>query len=140
MGVRPCTKPAGVVTVSMVAGGGPNSVADPRISASPRFNNIYRVVAFNAATPSVADPRMETRDYKTTKYKITPWSGQTRTVIGASTTGDGSYAVADPRTGYGPNSHPNTKTLHPAQAQPPTGPDRHSGGSGGASRYLPQTP
>ena len=32
----------------MVAGGGPNSVADPRISASPRFNNIYLVVAFNA--------------------------------------------------------------------------------------------
>ncbi|BAI99006.1 hypothetical protein Sj15T_10030 [Sphingobium sp. TA15] len=131
MGVRPWTKPAGVVTGSMVAGGGPNSVADPRISASPRFNNIYRVVAFNAATPSVADPRMETRDYKTTKYKITPWSGQTRTVIGASTTGDGAYAVADPRTGYGPNSHRNKMRVVSAEAPAPTvtGSDRVGSGA-----------
>jgi hypothetical protein len=77
----------------------------------PLFNNIFRVVAFDQASPAVAgpggaaggaavaDPRMADSDYTTTKYKITPWDGQSRAVIGASTTGDGAFAVADPRGG-----------------------------------------
>jgi hypothetical protein len=39
------------------------------------------------------------RDYSVRKYKVTPWHDASRAVIGASTTGDGAFAVADPRGG-----------------------------------------
>lgn len=114
-GVRDWSEPAGTVSGQAGPGGGPNSVADPRIPGKPRFNNIFRVVAFDSPSPAVAgpggpaggacvaDPRMGDKDYTTTKYKVTPWAGQSRAVIGASTTGDGAFAVADPRGGTDPD-------------------------------------
>lgn len=49
---------------------------------------------------AVADPRAPARkNYKIVKYKITPWAASSGSVIGASTAGDGAFAVADPRPG-----------------------------------------
>jgi len=108
-GVREWSETAGTVSAQAQPGGGPNSVADPRLGRKA-YSNIYRVVAFDQAATSVtssrdtavADPRMADSDYTTTKYKITPWEGQSRAVIAASTTGDGAFAVADPRGGADP--------------------------------------
>lgn len=110
-GVKGWEEPAGTVTGQSAPGGGPNSIADPRMLGRPPFNNIFRIVPFDGASTAVAgpggpaggvcvaDPRPAEKDYTTTKYKITPWAGQSRCVIGASTTGDGAFAVADPRGG-----------------------------------------
>jgi site-specific DNA-cytosine methylase len=103
-GVRGWAEPAGTVTGQSAPGGGPNSIADPRLGRVAH-SNVYRIARFDtpatAVTSSrdtaVADPRGTASDYTSTKYMITPWEGQSRTVIGASTTGDGAFAVADPR-------------------------------------------
>lgn len=104
-GVREWADPAGTVTGQCAPGGGPNSIADPRLGRKAH-SNVYRVVPFDkvsiAVTSSrdaaVADPRPEGKDgYTTTKYKVTRFDEASRTVIGASTTGDGAFAVADPR-------------------------------------------
>jgi len=109
LGVRAWDKPAGVVKGKMDAGQGPYAVSDPRLHGKPRFNNVFRIVPFDGASPAVAgpggpaggvavaDPRPEGKGYTTTKYKVTPYDCSSRAVIGASTTGDGAFAVADPR-------------------------------------------
>lgn len=109
LGVREWGKPVGVVKGKMDAGQGPYAVSDPRLHGKPRFNNVFRIVPFDGASPAVAgpggpaggvavaDPRPEGKGYTTTKYKVTPYDGSSRAVIGASTTGDGAFAVADPR-------------------------------------------
>lgn len=109
LGVKPWADTFGVVNGQTKAGGGPNSVADPRIAGRTPFNNVFRIVEWGRASPpitsaggalaAVADPRAPNREgYKTHKYKVTPMGGHTSTVIGASTTGEGAFAVADPRT------------------------------------------
>lgn len=119
LGVRPWDKPSGVVTGQMVAGGGPNSVADPRLEGKPRFNNTFRIVPWSNSSPavagpggpagglSVADPRAGSGRHVNGKYRVTAFDEPANAVIGASTTGNGAFVVADPRTGYGPNSHRN---------------------------------
>lgn len=112
MGVRPWDAPAGVVTGKMFAGGGPNSVADPRLHGTPRFNNVFRIVPFDQASPAVAgpggtglavaDPRAETGFAGAGKYRITGYREPAGTVIAGSTTGQGAFAVADPRGGEDP--------------------------------------
>lgn len=109
LGVRSWDQTAACVKGDVSVGTGPYAVADPRHHGRPKFNNIFRVVAFDHSAPAVAgpggpaggaavaDPRMGDSDYTTTKYKITPWEGQSRAVIGASTTGVGAFAVQDPR-------------------------------------------
>lgn len=118
-GVKKWTDTAATVSGQAGPGGGPNSIADPRKHGKPHFNNVFRVVAFDQPTvavsgpggpaggAAVADPRMGNSDYTTTKYKVTRWDAQSRAVIGASTTGDGAFAVADPRPTHGPNAHQN---------------------------------
>lgn len=117
LGVRPWDKPAATVTGNMWPGAGPNCIADPRPDKNgPRFNNVYRVVAFDQPSPAVtgqggnsagvvADPRGGPHQHTGGKYRVTPFSEPTNTVIAGSTTGQGAFAVADPRTGYGPNAH-----------------------------------
>lgn len=109
LGVRPWDRPAGVVTGKMFVGGGPNSVADPRIDGRPRFNNVFRIVQWDQASPAVAgpggpagglavaDPRAGRTRQAGGKYRITSFAECSGTVIGASTTGNGAFAVADPR-------------------------------------------
>lgn len=111
-GVRRWTEPMGAVINVKSPGQGTFAVADPTIPGKPRFNNVFRIVPWDAASPTiagpggpagglaVADPRPAPRDdYKQTKYRVTGYDEAAGTVISASTTGNGAYAVADPRTG-----------------------------------------
>jgi site-specific DNA-cytosine methylase len=120
IGVRPWDQPSGVVTGKMFVGGGPNSVADPRIPGRPRFNNVFRVVPWGEASPAVAgpggpagglgvaDPRAEGGFGGKGKYRVTSFDEPAGSVIGASTTGQGACAVADPRcVNYSPDAHRN---------------------------------
>ncbi|PZU63806.1 DNA cytosine methyltransferase [Sphingobium sp.] len=120
-GVREWADPAGTVTGQCAPGGGPNSIADPRLGRKAH-SNVYRVVPFDKASiavtssrdAAVADPRPEGKDgYTTTKYKVTRFDEASRTVIGASTTGDGAFAVADPRPSWGNQRHQNIMRVTP---------------------------
>lgn len=116
MGVRPWEEPASTVTGNMAAGAGPNSVADPRVGKDgPRFSNAYRIVRWDetgravtsahGALAAVADPRPSDReDYKVTKYRVSGYREPAGTIIAASTTGNGGFAVADPRGGPDPDA------------------------------------
>jgi len=119
-GVRRWAEPMGAVINVKSPGQGTFAVSDPRMDGKPRFNNVFRIVPWDDASPAVAgpggpagglavaDPRPAPRDdYKQTKYRVTGYDEPAGTVIAASTTGNGGFAVADPRTGFGPNSHRN---------------------------------
>jgi site-specific DNA-cytosine methylase len=114
-GVKPWQgEPASTVSGQSSPGGGAHSIADPRILNRTPFNNVFRIVPFDSASPAVAgpggaggmvvaDPRPAESAYSSRKYRVTPYDESSRTVIGASTTGDGAFAVADPRGGDDPN-------------------------------------
>lgn len=118
LGVRRWGDPAGVVTGKMFAGGGPHSVSDPRIDGV-RFNNIYRVVAWADVSPAVAgpggaggglavaDPRPASSFNGKGKYRVSRFDEAGCTVIAASSTGNGAFAVADPRCNWSPLAHRN---------------------------------
>jgi site-specific DNA-cytosine methylase len=109
LGVRKWGQTGGVVTTKMVAGGGGNSVADPRILDREPFNHAFRIVPYGktgsavtgaggAMAPGVADPRPAARsDYTQTKYRVTRFHGEASGTVIAASTGDGAFAVADPR-------------------------------------------
>jgi len=91
-------------------GQGKFAVADPRHMGSPEHSNEFRVVRWRDASRAVtgghgtsqcvADPRGGLDPNKLhSKYEVAAWEGATRTVISGSTTGQGAYAVADPRPG-----------------------------------------
>lgn len=118
LGVRPWDQPSGVVTGKMFVGGGPNSVADPRLEGK-RFNGTFRIVPWGDHSPAVAgpggpagglavaDPRSAGEFAGSGKYRVTPFDEPAGTVIGASTTGQGAFALADPRPGYGADTRKN---------------------------------
>jgi hypothetical protein len=91
-------------------------VADPRPKApfitpsghASRIRGAARRRHPAAARASVADPRIGDSSYNITKYQVTPYDGASRAVIGASTAGDGAYAVADPRPPTRPEAAPTT--------------------------------
>lgn len=106
-GVRRWGDTAGAVTGQSAPGGGAHSVADPRC---PRtlHNNAFRVVRWGGPAKAVtggtgavggcvADPRRDGPAFG--KYAVTPWHQPSGTVISGSTTGQGAFAVADPRSG-----------------------------------------
>src|SRR3546814_12887832 len=68
---------------------------------------------------AVADPRPAPREYSSRKYKVTPREATSRAVIAASTTGEGAYAVADPRPQWGNQRHRNI--LRVTAADEPSG-------------------
>lgn len=148
LGVRPWDRPAGVVTGKMFAGGGPNSVADPRLEGRPRFNNVYRIVPFDDATPAVAgpggtglcvaDPRAETGFAGAGKYRITGYEEPSGTVIAGSTTGQGAFALADPRMQWGEDSHRNKLKVVSAADPAPTVTGSNRVGSGALSVADPR--
>lgn len=89
-------------------GQGMFAVQDPRPPSGPVFSK-YAVTPWDKRTGtviggddqgaySVADPRSTTGFAGGGKYLITPFNGPTGTVIGGSTTGQGAFAVADPRS------------------------------------------
>ncbi|MBN9033683.1 MAG: DNA cytosine methyltransferase [Rhizobiales bacterium] len=111
-GVREWADTMGAVINVKSPGQGSFSVADPRIEGKPRFNNVFRIVPWVGASPAVAgpggpagglavaDPRpSDLADKAHVKYRVTAYGEAAGTVIAASTTGNGAFAVADPRTG-----------------------------------------
>lgn len=121
LGVRSMENHAPVIKGDVSVGTGPYAIADPSLGRVAH-SNVYRVVSFEgtgvAVTSSrdtaVADPRPEAKEgYTTTKYKVTPMTGASRAVIGASTTGDGAFAVADPRPQWGNQRHRNIMRVTP---------------------------
>lgn len=125
-----------------MVGGGPHSVADPRVGASgPRFNNAYRIVPWADAArtvtsargsmAAVADPRGGPDRHVNGKYRVTGFDQAANAVIAASSTGNGACAVADPRTGFGPDSHRNKLSVVPwtRRAGAITGSDRVGSGA-----------
>lgn len=119
LGVRAWDEPSGVVTGQKSPGQGTFSVADPRLHGKPRFNNVFRIVPWGdpsaaVAGPggpggglAVADPRAAAGFGGAGKYRVTGFDEAAGTVIGASTTGQGAFALADPRPGYGAGTHQN---------------------------------
>lgn len=112
LGVRAWAgKAAPTVKGDMSVGTGPYAIADVRLAGRLRFNNTFRIVKLDEAAKAVsgpggpaggaciADDRIGDKSYETTKYRVTPWAGSSRAVIGASTTGDGAFAIADIRGG-----------------------------------------
>ena len=106
-GVRRWADTSGAVTGQSAAGGGAHSVADPRCPGV-LHNNAFRVVRYDDAARAitggtgavggcVADPRRNGPAFG--KYAVTPWAEPAGTVISGSTTGQGAFAVADPRSG-----------------------------------------
>lgn len=109
-GVREWEEPTGAVINVKSPGQGTFSVADPRMEGKPRFNNVFRIVPWEGSAPAVAgpggpvgglavaDPRpAEAAIDKHQKYRVTGYGEAAGTVISASTTGNGAFAVADPR-------------------------------------------
>ncbi len=98
--------PAGAVTGAGHVGGAAMSVADPR-PTGPIFGK-YAVTRFedpsgtvisggSQGAYAVADPRSATGFEGKGKYIVTPFDSPANTVIAGSTTGNGAFAVADPR-------------------------------------------
>lgn len=113
LGVLPWQgRPSPTVKGDMSVGTGPYAIGDIRLKGKPRFNNTFRIVKLDeqakavsgpggpAGGACIADDRIDSaKGYETTKYRVTPWEGSSRAVIGASTTGDGAFAIADIRGG-----------------------------------------
>jgi len=118
-GVTEWDQAAGTITSQRSPLQGRFSVADPRAGENgPRFSNVYRVVAYSDHAPAVtgqggnsaacvADPRGDAHRHTGGKYRICGYNEPCNTIIAGSTTGQGAFALADPRTGYGPTSHQN---------------------------------
>ncbi|AJK46194.1 DNA methyltransferase [Burkholderia plantarii] len=106
-GVVPWDHHIGTITGQQSPGQGTFSVADPRHAGPAKHNNEFRIIPWRdtagAVTSAhgtgqcVADPRRAGEHFG--KYAVTSWDSATGTVISGSTTGQGAYAVADPRPG-----------------------------------------
>lgn len=106
-GVRRWDQTTGTVAGQQNPGQGSYSVADPRCPGT-LHNNAFRVVRYTDHAQAVtggrgsvggcvADPRPGGELFS--KYPVTDWQEPAGTVIAGSTTGQGAFAVADPRSG-----------------------------------------
>lgn len=95
------------VTSQRAPGQGRFSVADPRMEGV-HHNNAYRIVRYGEAGQTVtggkgafggcvSDPRCTTSHEGHGKYRVVPYGQPAGSVIAGSTTGQGAFAVADPR-------------------------------------------
>lgn len=107
LGVRAWDEPTGAITGQRSPIQGGFSVADPRHFGTAKHSNEFRIVPWDLHVQTVtsahgtgqcvADPRRDGEGFG--KYLVTPWEKPAGAVISGSTTGQGAYAVADPRTG-----------------------------------------
>ncbi len=107
LGVRAWDEPTGTITGQRSPIQGGFSVADPRHLGPAKHSNEFRIVPWDRAAQAVtgahgsgqcvADPRRAGEGFG--KYMVTSWGETAGTVISGSTTGQGAYAVADPRPG-----------------------------------------
>lgn len=106
-GVMRMEDTAGTVIGVKSPGQGTYSVADPRHAGPAKHNNEYRIVPWASGAGAVTgahgtgqcvqDPRAATGFGGKGKYRITGFDEAAGTVIARSDTGQGAYAVADPR-------------------------------------------
>ncbi|MET3916214.1 site-specific DNA-cytosine methylase [Variovorax sp. OAS795] len=106
-GVRRWNAPTGTITGQNSPGQGAFTVADPRHAGPPKHNNEFRIVPWHQASGAVtgahgtgqciADPRRDGPSFA--KYAVTAYDQPAGTVIAGGTTGQGAFAVADPRSG-----------------------------------------
>ena len=108
LGVRSWNESTGTVAGQTGPLQGAYSVADPRHSGPAKHSNEFRIVPFGSTAcavtsahgsgQAVADPRGgHDPALLHGKRHITPWDGASRAVIANSTSGEGAFAVADPR-------------------------------------------
>ncbi|UCV02336.1 DNA cytosine methyltransferase [Dechloromonas denitrificans] len=117
-GVMRMEDTAGAVINVKSPGQGTFSVADPRHPGPAKHSNEFRIVPYDrnamAVTSAhgsgqcVADPRREGEGFG--KYLVTPWESPSGAVISGSTTGQGAYAIADPRPNGIPSSGDHYQT------------------------------
>lgn len=106
-GVRAWNDTSGTIAGQQTPGQGTYSVADPRHFGPAKHATEFRVVRWSGPSQTVtgahgtgqcvADPRRDGHPFS--KYAVTPWGDAAGTVLAGSTTGQGAFAVADPRSG-----------------------------------------
>lgn len=106
-GVRRWDAPRGAIAGQQNPGQGGYTVADPRHDGPAKHSNEFRIVPWqghamavtsaHGTGQAVADPRPAGEVFG--KYGVTDWADPSGTVISGSTTGQGAFAVADPRSG-----------------------------------------
>lgn len=107
LGVHKWDETSGVVLGASRPGNGAFSIADPRHQGPTKHSNEFRIVPWDEAAQAitsahgsgqcVADPRRAGPSFG--KYMVTGYDEPAGTVISGSTTGQGAFAVADPRPG-----------------------------------------
>jgi len=103
-GVRRWDEPSGAIAGQQNPGQGTYTVADPRHDGPAKHSNEFRIMRWDRAAQAVtsahgsgqavADPR-DLHGFA--KYAVTGYDAPAGTVISGSTTGQGAFAVADPR-------------------------------------------
>lgn len=106
-GVLDWSEPSGAIIGVKSPGQGTFSVADPRHIGTPKHNNEFRIVPWAEAAGAVTsahgtgqcvqDPRSTTGFEGAGKYRVTAYDEPAGTVIARSDSGQGAFAVADPR-------------------------------------------
>lgn len=106
-GVHSWADSTGAIAGQQGPGQGAYSVADPRHGGPAKHSNEFRIIRWDreacAVTSAhgtgqcVADPRQPGQPFA--KYGVTGYDTTANTVIAGSTTGQGAFAVADPRPG-----------------------------------------
>ncbi len=109
-GVRRWEDTTGAIAGQQNPGQGAYTVADPRHGGPAKHSNEFRIVPWDGSSmavtsahgsgQAVADPRgADDPGDLHGRYHITPWEASARAVIAGSTSGEGAFAVADPRSG-----------------------------------------
>lgn len=108
-GVLPWAQYAGTIAGQQSPGQGYYTVADPRHAGPAKHNNEFRIVRWAGAAGAVTgahgtgqcvqDPRAVTGFQGAGKYRVTGYGETAGTVIARSDSGQGAFAVADPRPG-----------------------------------------
>lgn len=153
-GVRHWSDTCGVVGAKAAAGGGAFSVADPRRDAGQRFNNVYRVIAWDkpagtvttGGTPSagglaIADPRVAGKgsDFQSCgNFGVQPWDASSLAVTGHAKPDNGRFSIADPRVGWSENAHRNKLAVVPWEDRAGTVTSSHQVASGAISVADPR--
>jgi site-specific DNA-cytosine methylase len=106
-GVHTWSQHTGAIAGQQAPGQGAYAVADPRHLGPAKHSNEFRIVQWSGHSmavtsahgsgQAVADPRPTGELFG--KYAVTSWNDAAGTVIAGSTTGQGAFAVADPRSG-----------------------------------------
>ncbi|WP_175920539.1 DNA cytosine methyltransferase [Burkholderia pyrrocinia] len=108
-GVLPWDDHCGTIAGQQTPGQGYYTVADPRHAGPEKHNNEFRIVPWRDASGAVTsahgtgqcvqDPRASTGFEGAGKYRVTGFDEPAGTVIARSDSGQGAFAVADPRPG-----------------------------------------